>query len=105
MHREVENRRYEGIMLGQLARVHAIRGDIQSATTLLDRGESLVREVGGPAIIAEILAVRAEVAWRGGDPDGARSALDEARSIATVGNEETAREIARVQALMDGPGS
>ena len=107
VHREVGNRHFEGYLLGQLARVHALQGDLQLATALLDRGETLAREVGAPDVIIEILSVRAEVAWRGGDPDAAltRDVLAGARSVETVGNAETAREIARVQALPDGAGS
>ena len=105
VHREVGNRHFEGYVLGRLARVHALQGALLLATTLLDRGETLAREVGDPTVIAELLSVRAEVAWRGGDPDAARDVLAEARSVETVGNAETAREIARVQALLDGTGS
>ena len=103
VHREVGDRRLEGYVLGGLARTRALQGACGDALALLDEGEALLRDVGDPSRLAQHLAFRGEVLWRSGDLDAASAALTEARSVAPEAHAETAAEISRVQALLDGP--
>jgi predicted ATPase len=88
--------RFEGFWLGELARV--VGGTV--ALELLDRGEALLRNVGGTGVLTALLTARVEVHWRLGDRAAALAALAEAEASTPPQSVEASGYVERVKALM-----
>jgi predicted ATPase/DNA-binding winged helix-turn-helix (wHTH) protein len=70
-----------GRALWRQAWQHILAGDLDAAGPLLDEAESLLREKASKALVS-CLRARAVFRLRGGEPEAARAALEEALSIA-----------------------
>lgn len=99
---EIGDRRFEGHWLGWLARLDP---EAPGALTHLDRGEALLREVGDPATLAELLAARAEVEATRGNLAAAHAALEQAERAAPPEHSDARAAIARVQARLGRSGT
>ena len=97
----IGDKRLEGYVHGRLAMVLAIEGALDEALQSLDRGEPLLREIRSPELLAELLAVRAQLAWRTGRQEQARAALAEAEATAPPGNPECHEAIAAARREID----
>ncbi|MCO4747625.1 MAG: tetratricopeptide repeat protein [Proteobacteria bacterium] len=97
--REVRDRRFEAYWLSQLARLSIT--STENSLALLDEGESLYRDMGAVAGLAELIAIRAEVLWRTGQGQEARRCLIEAYEVVPVDHAEARAEIDRVKALIE----
>ena len=82
IHREVRNRRFEGMALGNLGKLHLMEDRMEDARDALARGEELIREVDDRFGLGKLLCVRAELEHRGGDIAAARATLGEAEALA-----------------------
>ena len=106
IHREVGNRRAEGLVLGDLGALHAQQGRMEEARAALSAGEALLRAVDDRFDLGKLLCQRGECERLAGDLPAARAHLAEAESIArelAAGpDSEIGREIATLRADLDG---
>ncbi len=98
---EVRDRHQEGRWLTALARVLLESGEPAEAWTVLHVAEPMVREVGDPCLVAELLAARAELVHRDGEVERARELLVEAERTAPKGFVWTRAEVDRVKVLIE----
>ena len=83
-HREVGNRRHEAAVMGSLADLLVRQGQVTDALTMLDKGEAILRQVADPMELAKLLCIRGHAELKRGAVDAARSARDEAESLAAI---------------------
>ena len=90
---EAGDRRGEGLNAGPPERAAPGAGDPDRALALLGRAEGLLRSVGEPAALADLLSQRGELNLRAGDRSAARAALEESRGlVAAHGGDGDCRE-------------
>ena len=83
-----ESRRHQvwavrAIVLGALGEIDRREGHTRRARRRVDEAEALLRRIGGHHhILAAALVLRGRIQAADGDPDGARTALDEAEALA-----------------------
>jgi tetratricopeptide (TPR) repeat protein len=96
---EVGDVRVQGGCLTRLAEFELERGDPGVARELLNRAEPLVRNTD-PAVLAELLCLRAALLWRGGERDLARATFKEAEGIAPTEDIDAQIALTRTRAVM-----
>ena len=101
MSRAVGDRRQEGHLLGQVARVEAMLGGGRDLLVQVDQGEAILREVGATDLVGHLLAARAEVLCRLGDRSGAAASLEAARAAVSEPKLDLASLLDQVQRLID----
>ena len=104
--RALADRRSEGQVLGYLGRLHARQGRLIEARRSLDASEVLLREVSDRVSLGILLCSRAEAEHLGDAHAAARTALAEARTLATQARAGPESELgvclARANALLGG---
>jgi tetratricopeptide (TPR) repeat protein len=99
VHREVGNRRGEGIVLGSLGVLHADQGRMDEARACFGAGEALLRQVGDPASLGIHLCGRARMERAEGRVEAARATLAEAAALALQVHAGPDSELGRALAL------
>jgi hypothetical protein len=81
IHRQVGDRRYEGIVLWRLSKVLTQQGRTEEARDALTTGESILRELDERLELAKLVCYRAEQEFDRGDLAEARRLLEEVETI------------------------
>jgi len=82
VHRQVENRREEGLILGSLGALAASQGQWGLAAASLERGEALLRDVDDKLELGKLLCHRGHLQLRQGHLPEAAHTLAEAEALA-----------------------
>ena len=98
IHREMGDRRNEGIVLGRLGDLHRRQGRSEESRDAIERAEAMLREVGDPIELATVLCTRAELERRTGDVATALAALAEAQQLAERAGAGPQSELGRLLA-------
>ena len=82
IHREVRDRRSEGIAHVRLGKLSLQGGVINEARQELAAGEAIIREVGDPIELGKLLCARGELESGTGEEAAARTTLGEVEALA-----------------------